>query len=541
MTEGAPIIYDPSLQDLPSELLAEIVQLALQEDQHIILTMSHVNTTFRDFTLSTPILWTRIDIMFPEKRIEAHLERSRSSLLRVRASLVLLTTGLSQGHTKLESFKRMIQPHTSRIAALEMRYTNALWGVTALAQFPGLGALPNLDAFEYGFLLHQPMPANSELQFNCKPKRICIEGLGIKTFRPIYSERVVSLEVTECWERGLTNWRETLQLTPFLQVLKISDFQNGDNGLDDSVTSGTKVPPISLSHLHTLSLTRLPRAILVGFIGALHTPNLISVTIALKEPGDLQPEGYNAPDPWKKPQPTDLSKLVLLPFVSANSQLQELDLHNCWLTADMWTAVFTPLLNLKKLRITSSDLGSGALGSLIASSGIPPSLPSLTHLTLDNEALDMNSDLTFGLIDGIITTRWNLFNQQHDDGGTGRTQIQALKSVILRGWNESRIPALYETTELTRLRGLVEHLHVETLRAASEDGEATDCEGESQSDGSWTSGDQAVVDLGDSLHRLEWGMEPSEPSDDEGDSDDGENWDLDGNEPLSSGSDLDYD
>ncbi|KAG9043801.1 hypothetical protein FS837_009119 [Tulasnella sp. UAMH 9824] len=537
-TEDAPIIYSPSLQDLPSELLAETVQLALQEDQHIILTMSRVNRTFRAFILSTPILWTKIDIMFPEKRIKAHLERSGSSLLRVQASLVLLTTARSQGLTKLESFKRMIQPHASRIAALEMRYTNAFWSVTALVQFAGLGALLNLDAFEYGCLLHRPILANNEFQFNCKPKRICIEGIGIKTFRPIYSDRVLSLEVTECWERGLTNWREALQLMPSLQVLKISDFQNGDNDLDDTIAARTKV---SLPHLHTLSLTRLPRAILVGFIGALHTPNLVSVAVAPEAADDLQPEGYDAPAPWMKTRATELSEVVLLPFVSANPQLQELDIHNCWLTADMWRAVFAPLYDLKKLRIASSDVSSGALRSLVASSRVLPALPSLTHLTLDNEALDENSDLTFGLIHDVITTRWNLFNQQQDKGGSGRTQIQALKSVVLRGWNESRIPALYDTRELTRIRGLVERLHVETFRAASEDGEATDWEWESQSDGSWASGDQAVVDLGDSLHRFEWGMDSSESSDNEGDLDDAENWDLDDNELLSSGSDFFYD
>ncbi|KAG8957304.1 hypothetical protein FRC00_004172 [Tulasnella sp. 408] len=180
---------------------------------------------------------------------------------------------------------------------------------------------------------------------------------------------------------------------------------------------------------------------------------------------------------------------------------------------DMWSAVFGQLHNLEKLRIASSDVTTEALKSLAASSGNPPALPRLTHLTLDNESLDKSSELSFGVIDALITTRWTRFYQQEADGESNGTPIQALKSVVLRGWNEDHVPTPDNTATLARLQGRVEHLHLETFQAPSEAGEPTDGEWESQSEGSWASGDQAVVDLGDSLNSFEWGMDFAQPDD----------------------------
>ncbi|KAG8918318.1 hypothetical protein FRC01_001926 [Tulasnella sp. 417] len=529
ITEEAPIIYSPSIRDLSFEILARIVQLALQGDQHIVITMSHINKTFRTFILSTPILWTTVDIMFPEERVVAHLERSGSAPLRVRASIVLLTTRSSRAVRKLGSFKRMIQPHAARIAALEMRYTNAFWSETVLGYFPELGELPNLDEFEYGLLFHRwPTPIQTVFQFIFRPKRIRIQGLGAKTFLPICSEKVISLELTECWEAGLTGWEEMLRSMPSLQVLKLSDLQlRGENAGSETVIS-----PISLLHLQTLSFIRLPRAVLMGLIEALQTPNLVSVTVASRTPDEFQ--GPNAPPPWVKAPPTDMSEAALLPFVTRNPQLQELDIHNYWMTPHMWTSVFARLHNLKKLRIASSDVTGDALKSLVASSGTPPALPSLTHFTLDNESLDKHSDLSFSLIDAIITTRWALFHQEAADRESSGPKIQALKHVVLRGWNESHLSQACDATVLTRLEGLVEHLHLETLRATGDsDSEATDWEWESQSSWSWASGDQAVVDLGDSWQTFEWGTEMGEMSDDEEETGDLEAWNGGDDEPLS--------
>ncbi|KAG8947053.1 hypothetical protein FRC04_011233 [Tulasnella sp. 424] len=506
ITDEPPITYHLGLLDLPYELLAEVIQLALYEDSHIVMTMSHVGRGLRTFTLSTPSLWTIIDIAFPEERINAYLEQSGSCPLRVRASLVFLTTDWLKGTSKLVGFRAMIQPHATRIASLEMRYTNAHWTFAALSHFSELGEFSSLDEFDYGNLVHRSNPALEEFQLKCSPRMIRLEGVAIKTFRSIYSERVISLKVTECWERGLTDWGEALQSMPSLQVLELSDFQIGDPEPGENAGFGTSIPHISLPHLQSLSLVRVPRAVLGGLLNALQTPSLISASIAFLEPDGLH--GYFL-SPQLKAQPTHgMSEVALLPFVSANSQLEELNLHNCWMTPDLWTTVLAQLHNLRKLRIASSDVTGEALASLVVSPDRSPSLPFLTHITLDNESLDMESDLSFPFIDQLITTRWNFFHQQQANGWNGQADIAPLKSVVLRGWNESHIPSSYRSEELTRLRGCVEHFHLKTLQRSSEDGgELTDGEWETQSEGSWTSGDQAVVDLGAQVHNFEWGLQ----------------------------------
>ncbi|KIO33505.1 hypothetical protein M407DRAFT_17757 [Tulasnella calospora MUT 4182] len=300
--EKPPIIYNLGVLDLPSELIVDIIQLALQDDPHIVTTLSHVNSAFRTFTLSTPTLWTAIDIMFHENRISAHLERSRSAPLRVRASLTLLTMTRPQGLTKLATLIKMIRQHTSRIACLEMLYTNSVWGKVALHYFAKLGRLPNLDKFEYGLLLHQHFQGDGNLRARCKPRRISLEGLTIKAFRELYSKRVISLKVAKCKEIGMTDWEAALRSMPSLQRLEISDFKIEDPDPGEGADFDNKISLISLLHLQTLSLSRVPRAALIILLEALQTPNLTSATISFLEPDGLR--DHSTPAPKLKPQPT---------------------------------------------------------------------------------------------------------------------------------------------------------------------------------------------------------------------------------------------
>ncbi|KIO33503.1 hypothetical protein M407DRAFT_17755 [Tulasnella calospora MUT 4182] len=429
--------------------------------------------------------------MFSKEHILTHLERSGSSLLHVRVPLVILALDGHQGTIKLQSFGEMIQPHVARIASLEIKDTDPAWKSNALSVFSGLGAFSSLEKFDYrSFLYEADVAEKEEFQFNCEPKRICLQDIGIRTFRSIYSARVISLKITGCQERELTDLRDVLVMMPSLQTLEISDFKISEPSLEENLDLGITIPSVPLPHLHTLSLSHIPRTFLKGILDALQTPNLTSVTIVFLEPDGLR--GYNMLVPWTKPQLRHgMSEVALLPFISGNPQLQRLNLCNCFITPDMWTAAFEQLDKLKHLRIASSDVSSEALQSLLPSSKTPMALPSLTDLTLDNEALDEDSNLELSFIEALITERWTLYQQQQVDGGNGQTQVQALKSVVLRGWNASRAPG---KADLDSVKAYVQYLHFEPVRAMSEDGEATDGEWESQSEGSWTSGDQAVVD-----------------------------------------------
>ncbi|KAG9020317.1 hypothetical protein FS837_008345, partial [Tulasnella sp. UAMH 9824] len=425
-------------------------------------------------------------------QIFTYLERSGSSLLHVRVPLPLLAMDMDQGGNKLRSFGDLVQPHVARIASLEITDTDAAGESTVLSQFSSLGTFSSLERFDYRSLFYDAsVPEKEKFRLNWEPKIIRLQEVGIKTFRSIYSEQVLSLKVTGCQERGLMDLRDALGMMPSLQTLEISDLKISDPSLSEDVDPEATIPAVSLPHLRSVSLSHVPRAFLKSILDALQTPNLASATIVFLEPDGLR--GYNILVPWTKPQPTHgMSEVTLLPFISSNPQLQKLDLCNCFMTSDMWTTAFEPLDRLRHLRIASSDISNEALQSLLPSSGTPVALPSLTHLTLDNEALDEDSSLNLSFIEALIKERWTRYHQQEANGGNGRTQVQALTSVVLRGWNASGAPG---HDKLDCVQGYVQHLHFEPVRAISEDGEATDGEWESQSGVSWGSGDQAVIDF----------------------------------------------
>ncbi|KAG9016376.1 hypothetical protein FRB90_003085 [Tulasnella sp. 427] len=511
-TSSDVVFYSPSLLDLPPELLLEVVQLAMHCDSHIVVAISHINRSFRNFALSTSMLWTSIDIMFPQTRVLAYLKRSGASPLRIQASLVMLTLRSAAGSLRLGWFEEIIRPHADRILSLEMRYTNSGWSESALTLLSRSWEMPRLEEFNYALLRHKSHRELLVSAFRCTPKTIRLEGVGIKHFLSIYSAQVTCLKVTECWESGLTDWRDALRLMPSLETLEIADFKAQRSISDENYGNLTSIPPFTLPHLRTLTLIRIPTAtVLLGLLQALEAPSLTSATIAFLEPNGV--DGYFSLEAWLKPEPTHgMSDLPLLPFVSKNPQLQELNLHNCLMTPDMWAAAFRKLPHLSKLRIALSDVSNEALESLAPSSppNNTPMLPSLTHLTLDNEALDEDSDLSFAFIEHLLVERARFYQcQQANLVNAEIPRVQALKSVVLRGWNESRISRFHRDSDFASLRDYVDHLHVEMLRTASHDEDgAPDEEWESQSEVSWTSGDQDVVDLGNRLFRQEWGMDP---------------------------------
>ncbi|KAG9016377.1 hypothetical protein FRB90_003086 [Tulasnella sp. 427] len=504
------IAYSTNFVDLPPELLTEIIQSTMHHDLNIAIAISHVNRALRAFALCTPLLWTFIDIMLPKSRLIEHLKRSEPAPIHVQASLVMLTLGSEAGLTRLAWFAETIRPHAARIASLEMSYTNAEWSRRALSLFSHIGEMYDIQNFEYAHLLHTRPSVEVPFQgdFKCTPRSIRLEGVGISAFRPIYSPRVTTLKVTECWEMGLTGWRDALFSMPSLQVLELSDFKIFYNPAEPP-NFDIDIKPFTLPHLRTLSLVRVQHAILFVLLRALESPSLMSATIAFLEPDGLMagsavqtsgsPEGAHG-----------MCDLVLRPFVSKNQQLQELNLRNCLMRWALWIAVFTSLKQVSRLRISMSNLTSKALDDLTLGYSDSPILPSLTHLILENnESLNDGSSISFLTIESFIIDRATCYRrqQQADEEFPEAMRIKELKSVVLRGWNESCVSLHQQESEFESLRKHIEHLHVEILQGASDDlEEATDTEWESQSELSWTSGDQAVVDLGGGVFRSEWGM-----------------------------------
>ncbi|KIO26961.1 hypothetical protein M407DRAFT_243520 [Tulasnella calospora MUT 4182] len=135
----------------------------------------------------------------------------------------------------------------------------------------------------------------------------------------------------------------------------------------------------------------------------------------------------------------------------------------------LWSSILEQLPYLKSFRAVACDLTDENLQTLT----LWHVLPRLTKLNLDNEL-----QLSTSFIEQVVWT--------HPE----------LESVSLRGWNPSNI----SIQSLESIKQRVQHLYVETLRNTPEDiGQSeTDSESDhsgwdSESDGEWLSGDEAVV------------------------------------------------
>ncbi|KAG9016374.1 hypothetical protein FRB90_003083 [Tulasnella sp. 427] len=499
-SEGA-IRFNNTILGLPLEILTEIVQHAMIDDLHMNIKISHVNSAFRNFALSTPTLWTLIDIMLPPPRIIAHLKRSGTSPLRIRASLQITTLPEGEGVQMLHYLSILIRKHLARIVSLEARFTSFVWSLCCANVFRMLHPLPMLDEFTFGASYWGVAPAMIPSTFLCTPKAARLEGVIVDTFYSIFSDRLISLKVSECQESGLAGWRTVLALVPSLEILEISDFVLRGGGDEPG-----SLTPVTLPNLRTLTLRHVPRAIMHALLTFLQTPSLVSAKMEFMEYNGTN--GYDSRAPRFKPHLTrGLQETVLLPFVSKNPQLKELDVHNCLMGADGWTEVFLPLQNLRKLRISGSDLYDYALHSLVPSENspeIPPALPSLTDLTLDNEGYDIDSHLHITFIEKLIISRRGYFQAQQENGGSdsGSSRIQPMSSVNLRGW-AGHTP--FSKATVTEIAGTT--LYVEPVLMASSqensndedaysDSEEEESEWESQSELSWTSGDQMALQIG---------------------------------------------
>ncbi|KAG8900353.1 hypothetical protein FRC00_013305 [Tulasnella sp. 408] len=99
-----PCIYTTcSLQDLPPEIITEIVLLAQTTDPHAHITISYVDATRRALVNSTPLLWSQIDYLYPMHMVYLYLERSADVPLRVTMLPPLYND--STYHALLQDFK----------------------------------------------------------------------------------------------------------------------------------------------------------------------------------------------------------------------------------------------------------------------------------------------------------------------------------------------------------------------------------------------------------------------------------------------------
>ncbi|TDL19265.1 hypothetical protein BD410DRAFT_876856 [Rickenella mellea] len=110
-----PLVLEDGIKRLPNELLAHIFEAGFQmtEDSEFSVRVSHVSRRFRDISLRTPRLWTRLSTDFGLAQIHAFLCRSTYFDIHVEIA--------GSPRSVVESFVRMLAPHSGRWSRLTHR------------------------------------------------------------------------------------------------------------------------------------------------------------------------------------------------------------------------------------------------------------------------------------------------------------------------------------------------------------------------------------------------------------------------------------
>ncbi|TDL16266.1 hypothetical protein BD410DRAFT_844545 [Rickenella mellea] len=134
----APYVLEDGIKRIPDEILAHIFEAGHQMPGHpeFAVRISHVCSRFRQVSLRTPLLWTRLSSKHPNDQTEAYLTRSVQSDLQVTLS--------DLPADKLRSFLQRCSPHSgrwSRLLLLLDPWAHGIIDEVASTHFPRLRSI----------------------------------------------------------------------------------------------------------------------------------------------------------------------------------------------------------------------------------------------------------------------------------------------------------------------------------------------------------------------------------------------------------------
>lgn len=377
------------LQRLPAEVIHTIILEARYSDPHIHLTLSHVNKFFRTFVDASPLLWSKLDLVYPLPILSLYLERSREARLDVIATQGLIPSRSSslrsKEHTKAIAFYKMLQPHRHRIRRLRVQGPISLSRenpVQSLSSdlpdyFPWSSMLCNLEYLELGFRTweteeYPDWPVVKNL------RELRLYGEGALSIVPFVLASVTHLTLGHDPGLNLQTTKRHLASAPLLESLTFSDVTLAQPPLD---VSNDRVEMNSLEHF---SVTRSTPSTIQLLLQTIACPNLQALHIHFTGEVNLSSNSV-----YRVFHPVNVTGLRL--FSEPQYQIRKLDLVSCDAEAVFLEATLENLPGLKDLRIASSALTNEHLEVLVVNSSnsdtLPPTTrcPQLISLTVDNE------------------------------------------------------------------------------------------------------------------------------------------------------------
>ncbi|KIO27556.1 hypothetical protein M407DRAFT_23242 [Tulasnella calospora MUT 4182] len=460
-----------SLQNLPPEILIEIALLVQAANPHAHITLSHVDASLRAFVNSTPLLWSRVNFLYPLHMVYCYLERSADVLLRVTALPPLHVSSAynpvlkdvkEAENNKLKEFLCALRPHRHRILSLRLRSDDLTFDVsgeneeqTPAHDFLWDGSMVELELLdlELGAWMWEAMKVFPPYHI----KELHLHGSWTTDYLPLFSPSLKSLVITD--DRSpFPKIFDALQAAPRLVSLTLRDISLTEIG-------DRKGFVLNLDHLESLSLIRTVGSAATALFNCIIAPNLMSIALQLVDALHLIDDL------------TDINLLQLFPVPQPS--VQHLDLTACDGKPSFFASVFRTFPSITHLRIASSNLSGNHLLPLVVRPlcqgrdwAFETACPNLKHLTIDNE---FN-----GITDAI---RLIAFPR--------RSSGIPLESVTLRG-----IPADDVVFNgFMRLDEIVPKLEIgEFDQEGDVYGDSDDCSvSETSSEGDWASGDEEIV------------------------------------------------
>ncbi|TDL14883.1 hypothetical protein BD410DRAFT_845661 [Rickenella mellea] len=152
---SAPFVLEDGIQRVPDEILAHIFEAGHQTSEHseFALPVSHVSHRFREVSLRTPVLWTRLSSEHPKDQTEAYLTRSGQMDLQVTLS--------NHPGEQFRSSLQLIGLHSERWSRLLLRMNPEDQGIieeVGLTHFPRLRSIfHRLNIKPTGLQWHMPL------------------------------------------------------------------------------------------------------------------------------------------------------------------------------------------------------------------------------------------------------------------------------------------------------------------------------------------------------------------------------------------------
>ncbi|KAG9040694.1 hypothetical protein FS837_000291 [Tulasnella sp. UAMH 9824] len=313
-----------TFDDLPAEVISSIASFASQTDIQALFALSRVNRHLRQLTLSTPLLWSELDVNDRIARNTIKLERATNVPLTVNLSL---ETCFSEDDVKakLSRFATLIKPAHDRVRTLFVEPFDRKWLALAIDFIRNAG-FQSLTFLRLGFQEYAEQYSIEDLAVTGQIQELRLERVLPANPASMFTHHTTRLELLDV-VIPIKTLNDALISMPGLQYLTLINLNISDE--ENSAFAGVVLP-----HL---------RYLLVRYSAA-------DIIIPLLETPSLETLHFSNARRWNPPRWLgDAGLELLIVIAKQNPQLRRLHVEEGCLEPDEWSEIFYNLSNLEQL------------------------------------------------------------------------------------------------------------------------------------------------------------------------------------------------